>query len=249
MIGHVTIDKAGLDKWAAEELRKIGEHERAWMDEHWSDHLYFHQDDLKDAQYIVEKYSNLSLQDRTKDFTRLLQQCESENIQLQLFYMDDVAASVGYKNHRFIIPSEYIENYQLLKDYSGITSGELKLISNPSVSEGLFPADINDTSMSQLNDEIKSQKDAIEATEKEYQLKIDAIREEALKKERELRALLAQETAKLQQVKEELEQKLMVLDTQIYGIRCYLGEVVDFHKIRSGKSMDEDTPVIVYQKV
>ena len=43
--------------------------------------------------------------------------------------------------------------------------------------------------------------------------------------------------------------KIFVLDTQIYGIHCYLGEVVDFKQIRAGKASSSDTPVIMFQKI
>lgn len=53
----------------------------------------------------------------------------------------------------------------------------------------------------------------------------------------------------LDKIKSELEQTLFLLETQIYGIRCYLGEVVNFHKICEGEPAACSEPVIVHQKI
>lgn len=50
-------------------------------------------------------------------------------------------------------------------------------------------------------------------------------------------------------VKEQLEGQIYLLDSQIYAIRCYAGEVVNFTRIRSGKNAPDTEPIVVHQKL
>ena len=65
------------------------------------------------------------------------------------------------------------------------------------------------------------------------------------KKLAELSVLRAQMEAK----KQELKKQLFVLEAEIYSIRCFLGETVQFVKLRSGKNAPLEMPVVLYQKM
>ena len=56
-----------------------------------------------------------------------------------------------------------------------------------------------------------------------------------------------EEELKLQQ--KELEQQIFLLDTEIYAIRSYNGETIQFTKITDGKRVDNETPFVLYQKI
>ena len=43
--------------------------------------------------------------------------------------------------------------------------------------------------------------------------------------------------------------QLYLLDSQIYAIRCYAGEVVTFAQIRQGEKAPVSEPIIVHQKL
>ena len=53
----------------------------------------------------------------------------------------------------------------------------------------------------------------------------------------------------LEEKKEQLEGQIYLLDSQIYAIRCYAGEVVNFTRIRSGKNAPDTEPIVVHQKL
>ena len=46
-----------------------------------------------------------------------------------------------------------------------------------------------------------------------------------------------------------LEKQLYVLDTELYSIRCFMGETVQFVHLRSGRHSTVETPVVLYQKI
>ena len=47
----------------------------------------------------------------------------------------------------------------------------------------------------------------------------------------------------------QLEAQLFLLDTQLYSIRCFMGETVQFTKLLSGKPEEMEEPVVLYQKL
>lgn len=55
--------------------------------------------------------------------------------------------------------------------------------------------------------------------------------------------------ADLEAKKKDMEKQLFILESEIYSIRCFLGETVNFIKLRSGKNAPLDQPVVLYQKL
>ena len=255
MIGHAKINKKALKQWAENEKENIINAEdkksACWYDSLWSPYFYHRQDVFKDAKPLIEisrsSFSG-SLDDRSQEFMALIDNLESEGQRLAAFYADDTAVIVGYQDHKYILPASLVE-VDPLKDYSLLTSKELTVLGDTQMSEAMLPADVSGCSVHSLEDELNDKKHQIDDAKAKYEQAIEEIRNEAMRKEKELRELLEKETEKLEVMKEELENKIFVLDTQIYGIRCYLGEVIDFKQIRAGKASSSDTPVVMLQKI
>lgn len=55
--------------------------------------------------------------------------------------------------------------------------------------------------------------------------------------------------ADLEAKKKDMEKQLFILESEIYSIRCFLGETVNFIKLRSGKNAPLEQPVVLYQKL
>lgn len=255
MIGYAKIDKEALKQWADNEKESITKAEdkrsACWYDSLWSSYFYHRQDVFKDAKPLIEirrsSFSN-SLDDRSQEFMALIDNLESEGQRLAAFYADDTAVIVGYQDHKYILPAHLVEVVPL-RDYSLLTSKELAVLGDTQMSEAMLPADVSGCSVQSLEDELNDKKHQIDDAKAKCEQAIEEIRNEAMRKEKELRELLEKETEKLEVMKEELENKIFVLDTQIYGIRCYLGEVIDFKQIRAGKASSSDTPVVMFQKI
>ena len=47
----------------------------------------------------------------------------------------------------------------------------------------------------------------------------------------------------------QMEAQIWLLDSQIYAIRCFAGETVNFAHIRTGRNAPDTEPVIIYQKL
>ena len=53
----------------------------------------------------------------------------------------------------------------------------------------------------------------------------------------------------MEQMKENLENQIYLLDSQIYAIRCFAGEVVKFAQIRAGQKAPDTEPIVIHQKL
>lgn len=154
-----------------------------------------------------------------------------------------------------------VTTYIPLKNYDDLNQSEIKSIrgdiestDTSLISESLSISKINAARASvenqlqvsaQTASDIKSGKVAeLESLQAEVDAKIAEL--ENLKQD--LLDKLYQKQIELKEQQEKLNNELFLLSTQIYGIRCYLGEVIDIVKITSGKSADPDEPIVLYQK-
>lgn len=61
--------------------------------------------------------------------------------------------------------------------------------------------------------------------------------------------LMEAKKEELENAKKQLEGQLFVLDTQLYGIRCFFGETVKFTQIHAGNNASMEEPLVMYQKI
>jgi len=236
-----------------------------WYNEHWQDYFYKRQDIFSGNQ-VKNIFEDDPVWDNekhpmTERFFLMLDYLQSVNQQLEIYYHDEMACLVGYDEIRYVMPSEYFEILPLT-DYNQLFSGELHLLLE-SDSQYTLPALPNDASKAQLAEAISQKQDNLSKLQqekdnirngetaglKELQTQIEVLQAEMNKKKQELMEQLEAKMKEFTQQKTLLEQQLFLLETQIYGIRCYLGEVVKFHKIREGRPGDINTPIVVYQKI
>lgn len=153
-----------------------------------------------------------------------------------------------------------------LKDYSGIEYNNIKNIRklNGDIQEvnenGLIEQDISVQKMNtymerakqfeeqfaqNLQDIKDGKTEELEALQKEVEEKMAELN----KRKEALMAELNAKKEQLEEMKSQMEQKLFLLETEIYAIRCYLGEVVNFIHLRKGKNADIEQPLVMLQKV
>lgn len=172
--------------------------------------------------------------------------------------------------NRFIIPDpEQWFNYTPFRDYSGLNVSGLRQLAvgrgEASISAAsLVPASLpGETSVSLLQDDLTSQQEKLARAEQEIEDVKNAKTGELAELQRRIdeqmailnarkEALLAELNVKVAEInaqKLKMEQQLFVLESEIYSIRCFLGETVDFQRLRTGASAPIDTPVVLYQKL
>jgi len=162
-------------------------------------------------------------------------------------------------------PEKYIV-LQPLKDYSEVTPAEVRAMLNAQETSGarLVPTDHESMlTKASLGQTLETERDKFAQLEQQAkdikEAKTEALakmKAEIDKKVAELETIKKSMMAELDAKKKEMEEKLetlqnqiFLLDSQIYSICCYAGEVVQFGQIRKGKNAPDTEPIVVHQKL
>lgn len=254
-IGYVKVDIDTIREWLEEEKVRMSEKTHSSRLDEWEDVFrqkgLYHQYGIPGSSFPNDGLSTFFEVERAELLKTALI-LEDESQRFSLYHINDEYnyAVIGYTAKKYVVPPCFIAETEMLKDYSYLTADEISALTDSEITSSSFlPAGIEGESRVTLQQKLQEEKDKIEAEKAKFNLKVEEIREAARKKEEELRALLAAEQGKLEAAKREIENKLLVLETQIYGIRCYLGEVIDFTPISTGKHADENEPIVLFQKI
>lgn len=172
------------------------------------------------------------------------------------------------KEKGIVIPEpEKFLRYIPDQDYSGLTPVQLRqqlgLEGQTDSLQSLVPAEAEDLTGGMLSERLEEQNRHIHSLEQELddvmharcgelaelRVEMERIKAELDKKKDALMAELNRKKEELEAQKEVMENQIWLLDSQIYAIRCFAGEVVQFAKIRSGQNAPVTEPVVIYQKL
>lgn len=172
------------------------------------------------------------------------------------------------KEKGIIVPEpEKFLTYIPDKDYSDLTPVQLRqqlgLEGQTDSLQSLVPAEAEQLTGGMLSEQLEAQNRQIQDLESELddvmharsgelaelRMEMERIQAELDKKKDALMAELNKKRRELEEQKEQMENQIWLLDSQIYAIRCFAGEVVQFAKIRSGRNAPVTEPVVIYQKL
>ena len=204
-----------------------------------------------------------------KDIIQYISTFSSPNVSLSfaLLYEHPQFDIIAFSDSQFLIPAGNL-NKTLYNDYSNISIGALHTSLNSfdkSFESGLVPVGSSLSSIS-LNSQkscIEGKKAELESLEKdlddvknarvgelaELQAEIDRRMAILQAKKEKMLAVLNAKKAEMELQKKKLEQELFMLESEIYSIRCFLGEVIDFIQLRSGMPAATDQPITLFQKI
>lgn len=97
--------------------------------------------------------------------------------------------------------------------------------------------------------EIEQKQKELEELEKKKEAELEQLKRALNEKYASLQESLERKRSELSQQMKVLEGQMFLLDTEIYSIRCFMGEAVDFAQLSKGKFSRENEPVVLYQKV
>lgn len=205
--------------------------------------------DLANAIGDINRYCNLL--EESLDFSI----CET-NIKFDGIYVIKLQ-----NTEALIVPKEFLYDTVFFKDYSNINSDNLNnmmeggnslmptnglSVSKEDIKSELSSIAENSNNFKELETKIyRSETDGLKEIKAEIEKLENKLRIERKKQLEEIHKKMEE----LQALKERMETQLFLLDTQIYGIQCFMGETVNFIKIRSGKDAPIDMPVTIYQKL
>lgn len=182
---------------------------------------------------------------------------KGQNITKEQYYL------LSFGQYMFLIfDSPYIST-EFLKDYSNQTIAQIRGQISDSNMTSLVPSDACNMSLSNVSENITDKQSALDKLKQEMsdvksaktkelavlQAEIDAKVAQLEEQKRNLMSVLEKKQAELQSQMKQLENQLFVLESEIYAIRCFLGEVINFTKIKSGVGESADKPIILFQKM
>ena len=249
LIGYACIDTDRITEYAKEHPH--------WTGDHWQDYFYFHQKDIPVGETdgvgdpLSDSYD-------MKLFLGLAAHLVSVGQKFEVYTRDNFAAVIGYNGKRFVLPAELV-TVEPLTDYTDIPAERLTAIGSGGMDLPAIPgstqmslrekADDVESQISLLNEEEKAIKDCTSADMADLKVQLDALMKQINERQENLMAELKKKQDELAERKKKLKKELFILETQIYGIRCYLGEVVSFHTVRDGTPAPRNLPVVIYQKI
>lgn len=163
-------------------------------------------------------------------------------------------------------PAKYL-TFTPAKDFTNTTIAEMRAlygVTKESSGRSIVPAEA-EQSMTQASIQesvkncedvlsaLRAERDRVDRSEipelKELEKKIEAMKQELYEKKEAMMAELNKKKEEMEQQKSRLEKQIYLLDSQIYAILCYTGEVIRFAHIKTGKPAAKTEPLVIYQKL
>lgn len=180
---------------------------------------------------------------------------------LKCYFHDDMVSLVGTSSvgdSIWMLPSESVilEEY---KDYSHLSGQNRKnLIATDTFGLSVVDKSLSDVRFDKMTvesqiDDLKSQMDEVKNAQcgvlAKMQAEIDKLQNALYKKKKEMLSELEEKKYEMELKLQQLEMTILRIDSEIYSIRCYTGEVLELKTIRDGSPADPSTPLIFYQKM
>ena len=141
---------------------------------------------------------------------------------------------------------ENVENIPIgeLRNRMGITEKQNEIV----LPSGLSCMDMKNN-ISDKQSEIEQKKIEIANLEKEKKEELERIKQELEQKYADKLRVIEEKKAEMEAQMNVLQGQMFMLDTEIYSIRCFMGETIDFIPLVNGKYSSETESVVIYQKV
>ena len=176
---------------------------------------------------------------------------KSMGLSWDLLYLSDKAAVLQSGDFMIGIPAETVScqkyrnlNACALAELKGEVGTEFSLVSQDSVSRNDVKSKIQDKKK-----QIEDKKQELEKLEKEKRDELEKIKGELEAKYSEKMQLINEKKREMEGQMEQLNNQMFLLDTEIYGIRCIMGETIQFTHLVKGKEAADKEPLVFYQKI
>lgn len=187
-----------------------------------------------------------------KKLEKLFQYARTYGQSIEYIIVDDTIVLLTAAGAYYAFPVSCVQ----IQAYHNYSDTPVQMLGNSSDLSGMLPAISEEKTENSIRSEIMDKQKEIQDALNEIAEEKEAQRMEIERMKAEIEAmyaskfeLLNQKKAELEMTKQKLSNELFVLETQIYGIRCYFGEVVSFTAVSDGRSADQEIPVVLYQKI
>lgn len=180
----------------------------------------------------------------------------SMNLYWDLMFYNSDAAEIRSGELVVVVPSYVIEKVMEFENVDNIPVNELRNRIGAADSGSHEVTQKYDLSRNQMKNKISATQEKInkkqaelEQLEKEKKEELERFRLELEKKYQSKMDLMNEKQEELKQQMEVLNRQMFLLNTEIYSIRCFMGETVDFIPLTTGAYSKVTDPLVVYQKI
>lgn len=259
VIGTADLNIEKFKKFRSEEKAKRRKKEHCWPDALWQEYFYHHQD-LCD--YAREGYDNpygglnlIPSDNFNAKVEATVAYLDAMGLHWDLLFLNDVIVIIRYGSLAFGLPPELVDCHPYSDlDHESIGNLRNRIKTAESGMNAIVPAagisraDVKNK-ISSVEGQINEKKQEISELEAKQRKEIEKIKQEIMAKYQKQFDLINEKKAEMEQMMDRLKKQLFVLDTELYSIRCFMGETVQFVQLRSGHHADIETPVVLYQKI
>lgn len=211
----------------------------------------------KDYNHFMKRYTDNRY--KLNQFREIYDYSMEYGVPFELIKTNQVFSVLRFSKNDYYIPTKFITPY-LWQDYSNTPLYEIRGIADTSdlsnngkmylskVKETATVVSIQ-TAIKKKELEMEKENASINSMKEEMQAELERIKLEVEAKYRNMMAEKEAAAAKMSEMIKQMENELFLMDTEIYGIRCFLGETIQFTKLREGKTAPVDEPVILFQRL
>lgn len=259
VIGTADLNIEKFKKFRSEEKAKKRHKEHCWPDALWQEYFYHHQD-LCD--YAREGYNNpygglnrIPSDSFDSKVEATVAYLNAMGLHWDLLFSNEVIVIIRYGSLAFGLPPELVDCHPYSDlDHESIGNLRNRIRTAESGMNAIVPtagiskADVKNK-ISSVEDQINEKKREISDLEAKQREEIEKIKQEIMAKYQKQFDLINEKKAEMEQMMDRLKKQLFVLDTELYSIRCFMGETVQFVQLRSGRHTAIEAPVVLYQKI
>lgn len=258
VIGTATLDIEKFRKFRAKEREKRKKKEKCWPAALWKEYFYNHQDLARYAEtgyYDISGLNHTPMDSFDKKVEATTAYLNAMGLFWDLLFTNDVITIIRYGELSFGLPPELVECHPYIDlDHDMIADLRQRIGTSVNGMNAIVP--VGGITKAHMTDEITSVREKIEEKQKEIEdletqkrKEVEEMRRQIEAKYKEQFDLIKEKKKEMEVLMDRMEKQLFVLDTELYSIRCFMGETVQFVQLRKGIHTSVGTPVILYQKV
>lgn len=243
--------------WDKVETELLAYSKQELVDRYWVGKLGAKQPEIRDAALPNDQsaiYSLVCPDGYSDNNERILKKLKfafkhySSTQKVDVLWEDDEFVLFKYTSRDVIVlPKSCVELEDAI-NYNALSSSEItQLMCENESSSGSLTL-IGDVSHNEIQSKLNEAKNNLLNAEKKADEEMKTLQEEFRKKELELRAKQEAMLAEFRKMKEQLEDKIFVLEMDIFALRSFFGETYSIHHIIKGTNAASDTPLVIAQK-
>ena len=225
----------------------------------FSDFSIFRDENEDDKTKYRKRAENVA-----KEYLDMIHRAEEYDIPVKCLVQNDlfVVVTLGSDKSSMMLPPENV-TVTPYRDYNELTAAERKMMltgktSSNTSSVAVYGGSVNEarTAAETIGSDIQSVKRQMEDVKAAKSAELAALQKEIDEKmavlEAKKQSMMAELQSKMDAMQLQMDKmnlQIHLLDSEIYAIRCYTGEIVEFHQIRKGMPAAQDTPIVFYQKM